>query len=77
MLDAGAARIHANGMSSHRVQLLQSLARLDQLTAEADTILAESIYPDVGATAEELRDTLVAVRNKIEETLNRNCNDIF
>jgi hypothetical protein len=53
----------------YRPALLGILSRLDQLTSEADQILAEPVYADVGMMAEELRELLVDMRAKVEEKL--------
>jgi hypothetical protein len=58
--------------SDYRPALLGILSRLDQLTSEADQILAEPVYADVGAMAEELRELLVDMQAKVEEKLDVN-----
>jgi hypothetical protein len=55
--------------TDYRQALLGILSRLDQLTSEADQILAEPVYADVGMMAEELRELLVDMRAKVEENL--------
>ena len=58
--------------TDYRPALLGILSRLDQLTSEVDLILAEPVYADVGAMAEELRELLVDMRAKVEEKLDVN-----
>lgn len=55
--------------TDYRPALLGILSRLDQLTSEADQILAEPVYADVGMMAEELRELLLDMRAKVEEKL--------
>jgi hypothetical protein len=55
--------------TDYRPALLGILSRLDQLTSEADQILAEPVYADVGIMAEELRELLAEMRAKVEEKL--------
>jgi hypothetical protein len=50
-----------------RRRLVAILGRLDQLTAEADAILSEPVFADLGAMAEELRELLNDMRAKVEE----------
>jgi len=52
-----------------RPRLLSILARLDQLTTEAEAILADPVEADIGARAEELREMLVEMRALVEEKL--------
>lgn len=56
--------------ATYRQQLLGILARLDQLTTEADAILAAPADEDVGVMAEDLREFLVEMPAKVEEKLN-------
>ena len=44
--------------TDYRPALLGILSRLDQLASEADQILAEPFYADVGAMADELHELL-------------------
>ncbi len=46
-------------MTDFRPKLLSMSAKLDQLLPVADELLAEPIYADVYAMAEELRETIV------------------
>lgn len=55
--------------AKHRSQLLNMLAGLDQCCADADHILAAPVYADVGLMAEELRELLENLRDKVEEKL--------
>ena len=50
-------------------RLLQLCAQLDRLLAEADGILAEPVYADIGVLAEELRELVVDMQAKVEEKL--------
>jgi hypothetical protein len=52
-----------------RPRLLTISARLDQLLAEADKIIEEPVYVDVGVLAEELRETLVDMQAAVEQHL--------
>ena len=56
---------------THRPRLLTILARLDQLTTEAEAILAEPVEGDIGVRAEELREMLEEMRALVEEKLDR------
>ncbi len=49
--------------------MLAILSRLDQLTTEADAILAGQGDVEIGVMAEELREHLVEMRAKVEEKL--------
>ena len=49
--------------------LLSVLARLDQLTSDADALLAEPGDVENGAMAEELRELVVDMRAKVEAKL--------
>ena len=57
--------------AEYRVRFLAVLAHLDQLTSEADRILAGPGDAEIGAWAEELREHLVEMRAKVEEKLDR------
>jgi len=58
-------------MSDYRQRLLVILAQLDQLTSEAELILAEPGDADNGAMAEELRELLVVMQAKVEAKLEK------
>ena len=53
----------------HRAALNAIIARLDQLQSEAEQILAQPVYSDVGARAEELRELIVEMQALVEEKL--------
>jgi len=55
-------------------RLLYLSAQLDRLLAEADSILAEPVYADIGVLAEELRELVVAMLAKVEEKLEERNN---
>ena len=46
--------------------LLVIIARLDQLQNEAEAIISQPVYPDVGARAEELRELIVEMQALVE-----------
>ena len=52
-----------------RDRLLQLASQLDRLLAEADSVLAEPVYADIGTLAEELRELVVDMQAKVEEKL--------
>jgi hypothetical protein len=54
-----------------RTRLLQLAAQLDRMLADADSILAEPVYPDIGVLAEELRELVVDMQAKVDEKLDR------
>jgi hypothetical protein len=55
----------------YRQSLLSVLARLDQLSSDAEAILTEPGVVENGAMAEELRELLVDMRAKVESKLGR------
>ena len=57
--------------AARRSQLLANLARLDQLTTEAEEILAGPADVEIGCMAEALREMLIDMRAKVEEKLDR------
>jgi hypothetical protein len=57
--------------AEYRSGLLGLLCRLDQMTTDADAILAGPIDTDNLPLAEELRELLVEMRAKVEEKLDR------
>jgi hypothetical protein len=56
-------------MSEFRPPLLKISARLDRLLPEADRIIEEPVYVDVGVLAEELRELLVDMQARVEQQL--------
>jgi hypothetical protein len=62
-------------MKSTRDRLPQLSAQLDRLLAEADSILAEPVYADIGRMAEELRELVVDMQAKVEEKLDAAVQD--
>jgi hypothetical protein len=57
------------GFAVSRTRLLQLAAQLDRLLADADSILAEPVYPDIAVLAEELREVVVDMQAKVDEKL--------
>jgi hypothetical protein len=55
----------------HRQALLAIHARLDQITADAESILAQPVYADVGSRAEELRELIVEMQALVEEKMDQ------
>jgi hypothetical protein len=55
--------------ADYRPALLGILSRLDQLSSEAEQIVAEPVYADIAVMAEELRELLVDMRAKVEAKL--------
>jgi len=56
-------------MPARREKLLSILARLDQISADADSIISEPICADILEKAVALRDLLRFVSGKIEANL--------
>ena len=52
-----------------RSQLQRLSTQLDRLLAEADSILTELVYADIGTLADELRELVVEMQAKVEEKL--------
>jgi hypothetical protein len=55
----------------HRQAVFAIPARLDQLTADAESIVAQPVYADVGARAEELRELIVEMQALVEENIDQ------
>ena len=55
--------------TDYRKALLAVLARLDQLSADAEAILAEPGDVENGAMAEELRELVADMRARVESKL--------
>ena len=62
-------------MTTSRDRLLQLSTELDRLLAEADSILAEPVYADIGTLAEELRELVVDMQAKVDEKLDAAVQD--
>jgi hypothetical protein len=58
-------------IAEYRRKLLAVLAKLDQLQAEAETILADPGDAETGAMVEELREMHVEMQARVEEKLDR------
>ena len=58
-------------MPDCRTRLLHLSAQLDRLLAEADSILADPVYADIGTLAEELRELVVDMQAKVDEKLDQ------
>jgi hypothetical protein len=59
--------------AEYRKALLALLCRLDQMTTDADAILANPVDTEILPWAEELRELLVELQAKVEEKLDRHC----
>lgn len=56
-------------LPEHRAQLLEILARLDQLETGAGEILCDPVFPDVYVRAENVREELIEMRARVEQHL--------
>jgi hypothetical protein len=52
-----------------RPKLLTMSAKLDQLLSQADELIAEPVYVDIGELADELRELLVDMQARVEQHL--------
>lgn len=57
--------------TEYRRQLLSISARLDQMLADAETILAEPCDVEIGCWAEDLWETIAEMTELIDEKLSR------
>src|SRR4051794_13954646 len=61
----------------YRAALLAIVAHLDQLQNDTEAILAQPVYSDVGARAEELRELIIEVQELVEEMAMREVHSMI